>query len=68
MLHATSSLLNAQSIPFFLLDGLHAGESSSIEQLFAAVLLGMPFPWTESIEGYILSPVPNWSLDGYTPL
>lgn len=67
MLHATSSLLNAQSIPFFLLDGSAGCESLSIEHLFAAVLLGMPFPWAESIEGYILAPDPNWSLHGYIP-
>lgn len=67
MLHATSSLLNAQSIPFFLLDGSVGCASSSIEQLFAAVLLGMPFPWAESIEGYILAPDPNWSLHEHTP-
>ena len=54
MLHLTSELLHNASIPLLLSNGWVEYPSSFVEDLAAAVFLGVPFPWTDTIQGYIL--------------
>ena len=51
---ASSSILQQSGIPAFLMDGGGEGWAWGVDDLMAAVLLGMPFPWADNIQLHIL--------------
>lgn len=54
MLHITSSILNEHAFPLVLSDGIFIRSWFIIDELMAAIMLGIPFPWSESIQTHVL--------------